>query len=387
MRTFAVVFLLFLAIGTPTYANHAVNINTADTETLITLTGIGNVKAQNIIDYRNANGPFALQEDIMNVSGIGPATYGNIKDHITITGGQIHTQSENGNEGGSEGEEETHPDKPPASGTPGTAIIPQPEEALSIGIGEDRTVFINADSVFKAQVVGRNGKPLPYARVIWSFGNGERISGYTAHYRFPFPGTYVVVASAAIGTHRATDRITVTAVPPAVAITDVSDEYIVLKNESKTEIDIGGWLLFGAGRQFVFPEHTIILPGSSVMVPHTHSGLSGADPETVALQYPNGFAVTNYAYPLSIASAPAAFSGNMPHATNTMPEGIASESLTAGPALAAGMNVGTSSTMPPIIGWLAALAAITGVAIVGVLFIRKEEYSEYRIAEIKEYDK
>lgn len=60
-----------------------IDINTASLELLQTLTGIGPVKAQAIIDYRQSNGPFARIEDILNVQGIGEATFESIKDKIT----------------------------------------------------------------------------------------------------------------------------------------------------------------------------------------------------------------------------------------------------------------------------------------------------------------
>src|SRR3989344_2963940 len=61
-----------------------ININTANKEELMSLPGIGEVKSQAIIDYRTTNGPFAQIEDIQNVSGIGPVTFNNIKDLITV---------------------------------------------------------------------------------------------------------------------------------------------------------------------------------------------------------------------------------------------------------------------------------------------------------------
>jgi len=72
--------------GTPSTSNEdLVNINTASAEELDTLPGIGPTTAQNIIAYRDENGPFGSIEDIVNVSGIGAATYDGIKDLITVS--------------------------------------------------------------------------------------------------------------------------------------------------------------------------------------------------------------------------------------------------------------------------------------------------------------
>lgn len=61
-----------------------ININTATAAELDTLPGIGPTTAQKIIDYRTEHGPFVSTEDIINVSGIGPASYERIKDLITV---------------------------------------------------------------------------------------------------------------------------------------------------------------------------------------------------------------------------------------------------------------------------------------------------------------
>jgi competence protein ComEA len=67
-----------------TDAGGKININTATAAELDTLPGIGPTIAQRILDYRTAHGPFANIEDLMNVKGIGPATFDKIKDLITI---------------------------------------------------------------------------------------------------------------------------------------------------------------------------------------------------------------------------------------------------------------------------------------------------------------
>lgn len=64
--------------------DNLVNINTADEQTLLGLTGIGEVRAKSIITYRNEHGPFQTIEDIMKVSGIKQSSYEKFKDEITV---------------------------------------------------------------------------------------------------------------------------------------------------------------------------------------------------------------------------------------------------------------------------------------------------------------
>ena len=63
--------------------NGLVNINTASIEELMTLNGIGESKANSIIEYRKTN-KFNTIEDIMNVSGIGEKFFEQIKNYITV---------------------------------------------------------------------------------------------------------------------------------------------------------------------------------------------------------------------------------------------------------------------------------------------------------------
>ena len=61
-----------------------ININTADKDMLMTLPGIGEKRAQDILDYRNQHGDFSSIEDIKNVKGIKESVYNNIKDIICV---------------------------------------------------------------------------------------------------------------------------------------------------------------------------------------------------------------------------------------------------------------------------------------------------------------
>lgn len=61
-----------------------ININTAPIDELKNLTGIGEKKAKDIIDYREKNGNFNSIEDIMKVNGIGENGFAQIKEDITV---------------------------------------------------------------------------------------------------------------------------------------------------------------------------------------------------------------------------------------------------------------------------------------------------------------
>ncbi len=69
---------------TDNQTNSKISINKASASELQTLSGIGESKAQAIIDYREKNGTFKAIEEIKNVPGIGESIFEKIKDNITI---------------------------------------------------------------------------------------------------------------------------------------------------------------------------------------------------------------------------------------------------------------------------------------------------------------
>ncbi|KPZ57765.1 competence protein [Pseudoalteromonas sp. S3776] len=87
----------FLGFSALTYANPVVdkpmaemqqppviNINSADSEMLSTLPGIGKKKAQAIVDYRAENGEFTELSDLANVKGIGKKLVAKLEGKVSL---------------------------------------------------------------------------------------------------------------------------------------------------------------------------------------------------------------------------------------------------------------------------------------------------------------
>lgn len=92
MKKFALLiktlFLSALLATTALAGVERVNINTADAATLDrVLNGIGPSKAEAIVLYRKANGPFKSIDQLASVKGIGLSTIEKNRDRIVIAGG------------------------------------------------------------------------------------------------------------------------------------------------------------------------------------------------------------------------------------------------------------------------------------------------------------
>lgn len=93
LRT-ALIGLVMLA-SVPSAFAEMVNINKADAQTLQTnLTGVGAVKAQAIVEYREENGPFTSFDDLSNVKGIGAATIEKNRDSMSLDKGATRTEDD-----------------------------------------------------------------------------------------------------------------------------------------------------------------------------------------------------------------------------------------------------------------------------------------------------
>jgi len=84
MKKLLLAFAMWFALSGAALA--AVNINTATKEELTTLKGVGDKRAQEIIDYRKKNGNFKSVDELEKVPGIGPGLMKQIRSDVTVTG-------------------------------------------------------------------------------------------------------------------------------------------------------------------------------------------------------------------------------------------------------------------------------------------------------------
>lgn len=84
MKKLLLAFAIWFALSGAALA--VVNINTATKEELTTLKGVGDKRAQEIIDYRKKNGNFKSVDDLEKVPGIGPGLMKQIRSDVTVTG-------------------------------------------------------------------------------------------------------------------------------------------------------------------------------------------------------------------------------------------------------------------------------------------------------------
>ena len=88
MKIVRILFIaFFLLVATPVLAE-VVNINKADAAALAeNLNGIGMVKAQEIVKYRDTHGKFESIEELSNIKGIGEKTVEKNRDNMSLSKG------------------------------------------------------------------------------------------------------------------------------------------------------------------------------------------------------------------------------------------------------------------------------------------------------------
>ncbi len=185
-----------------------------------------------------------------------------------------------------------------------------PRTEMTVVAGDDRSAFTGFPVAFSGNASGLYDEPLPNATYHWNFGDGATGEGKNVTHIYRFPGEYVVTLNAFYGGRENTDRLSVLVSTPDIVISRAEggvDGRIELANRSSREIDCSGFVLrsgsgavLGSGTSmFIFPPHTVMLPGKSLLLPNSITGLLNAEIE-VALFSPTGRVIHSFSsLPLS----------------------------------------------------------------------------------------
>lgn len=243
--------VICLILLCPFSALALVNINTASLDELDTLPGVGPSTAEKIVAAR----PFSSTSEIQNVQGIGgpgSKTYEDIIGLITVNGGTTVVL-----------EDEDEPDT-------------ESTDDVSVDSGKEvhepvNGLLIKAPTIaFAGQLVEFDVNPTDgtddrLVRYSWNFGDGSISAEKSPRHQYPHPGTYVIVVESYFQKQAKVARREISVVPLALELTPVTGGGLSVKNAGVYEVDLSDLTISSLG-EFVFPKHTILLPGKSLVI-------------------------------------------------------------------------------------------------------------------------
>jgi hypothetical protein len=119
---------------------------------------------------------------------------------------------------------------------------------------------------------------------LWNFGDGNVGKGRTVQHSYKHSGTYNVVLNAISGRERAVSRTEVSVVEPSVSFA-VATSTVNIGNTGSFELNLGGFIIDGLAKPYVFPKDTIISPKQTISF--DHSIFPSLASSTPTLLFPN----------------------------------------------------------------------------------------------------
>jgi PKD repeat protein len=180
--------------------------------------------------------------------------------------------------------------------------------------GEDRTVIVGADTMFRAQAYNSDHAAFRSARFVWNFGDGTSAEGAQVMHHFSYPGRYDVELYITNQNYSASSRVIVTATETAVAMGQLAGGGVSIRNLSDRDLDLSYWLVRQDTATFKLPEHSVVLKGEAINIDQATLGFAATG---ARLLYPNGAEAVQAAMPAAsgaAAPAPAAEPESAPNA-------------------------------------------------------------------------
>lgn len=151
-----------------------------------------------------------------------------------------------------------------SSSTPKKAV-PVVDEVFSLSVTAPRIAYVNQEVSFEAIPKGIGKTFMNSLSYTWNFGDTYTATGKKNTHIFEYPGEYIVVVEGSFAKQKAQVRHEVTVLPVALSISRTGNGDVVLKNNSKQEVDLGGFTLQGMNT-FVFPKLTLLKAGGTLTI-------------------------------------------------------------------------------------------------------------------------
>lgn len=184
------------------------------------------------------------------------------------------------------------------------------EAKTKLKIIAPKIVFIDIPFEFQSEVLSGADLKLKSGKYFWNFGDGsskEISGGENFSYTYAYEGEYVVSLEyyrrEASKVPDATAKITVKVVPMSVSISRVGnaqDFFVELSNNTSYDVDISGWNLSSANKNFVLPRNSTLLSKKKIILSPKVTNFSSADRNSLKLMTPKSELVASYG-PSSIA--------------------------------------------------------------------------------------
>lgn len=156
----------------------------------------------------------------------------------------------------------------------GTTYVSSLNAQLEVSAGSDRVVAPGSPIWFQATLKKNTTKT--NVELNWSFGDGFVATGPLVSHTYKYPGEYLVILNAKAGDIYSVSRLKVKVFEANILIED-GGEYLEIKNESNSEINLFNWRVESGGRGFIFQPNTIILPRATIKLDKNLLTMKGLD--------------------------------------------------------------------------------------------------------------
>lgn len=143
--------------------------------------------------------------------------------------------------------------------------------SLNLEVSTDRNVITGVPAHFTARAYTESGREIELTSTNWNFGDGQTAQGNEVTHVYTHEGDYVVTVTGErknfIEHIRDEEQTIVHVIPSPIRITEVTREYVTLKNESNEMLELSSCVLVSGGKHFKIPKDTYILGNAEITLP------------------------------------------------------------------------------------------------------------------------